>query len=173
MERMRRLVSQLNEAARRYYELDDPVMSDSEYDALYDRLVALEAQLGTRLPDSPTLRVGAAPRVMFEPHTHLVRLWSREKAQNLGGLASWINRAQKRRDEALADGLVLPELSYAVELKFDGLTINLTYDNGLLINAASRGNGLVGETITDQVSTIASIPRRIPYKGKLEVHGEG
>lgn len=167
MDRMRELVDRLNETAYQYYTLDAPTISDKEWDAMYDELVRLEAETGVRLPDSPTRRVGGAVLSAFEPHTHLARLWSMGKAQSIDALREWAQRAEKLRQEA-----GLPELRYVVEHKFDGLTVNLTYEGGALVGAATRGNGVVGEEILAQALTIRSIPLRIPFEGRMEVHGE-
>ena len=167
---MRKLVDWLNETAYQYYTLDDPTVSDREWDAKYDELVRMERETGERLPDSPTRRVGGAVLPYFEPHTHLARLWSMDKAQSVDALRDWARRAEKLRAEANAD---LPAPEYVVEHKFDGLTINLTYENGQLVGAATRGNGVVGEEILPQVRTIRSVPLSIPFQGRMEVHGEG
>ena len=172
MDEMRRLVAEINEASYQYYTLSQPTMTDREWDALYEKLKALEAETGVVLPDSPTRRVGAEPLPEFEPHTHLARLWSMDKAQTKEALADWVRRAEKMRAEAVAGGQSLPPLSYMVEHKFDGLTINLTYENGNLVTAATRGNGVTGEMILPQVMTIRSIPLTVNYPGRFEVHGE-
>ena len=170
MNRMRELVDRLNETAYEYYTLDAPSISDKEWDKMYDELVALERETGERLPDSPTRRVGGEILKAFEPHTHLSRLWSMGKAQSIAALEEWAQRAEKLREAANAE---LPPITYVVEHKFDGLTINLTYENGELIGAATRGNGITGEEILPQVRTIRSVPLKIPFAGRMEVHGEG
>lgn len=170
MNRMRELVDRLNETAYEYYTLDAPSISDKEWDQMYDELVALERETGERLPDSPTRRVGGEILKAFEPHTHLSRLWSMGKAQSIAALEEWAQRAEKMREAANAE---LPPITYVVEHKFDGLTINLTYENGELIGAATRGNGITGEEILPQVRTIRSVPLKIPFAGRMEVHGEG
>ena len=172
MDRMRQLVDYLNETAYQYYTLDAPTISDAEWDALYNELLALEAETGVRLPDSPSRRVGGAILSAFLPHTHIARLWSMDKAQSKDALREWFARAERLRQDAVQGGAELPPLSFVVEHKFDGLTINLTYENGLLINAATRGNGITGEEILPQARTIRSIPLSIPYQGRMEVHGE-
>ena len=172
MEEMRKLVDRLNETAYQYYVLDEPTISDAEWDKLYDRLVQMEQETGERLPDSPTRRVGGEPLTAFEPHTHLARLWSMDKAQSVDALREWYNRAEKLRNEAVAAGADLPALSFVVEHKFDGLKVNLTYESGHLVHAATRGNGIVGEEILPQALTIRSIPVRIPFEGRMEVDGE-
>ena len=161
---MRPLVDRLNETAYAYYVLGEPVISDMQWDQLYDRLTALEKESGVTLPDSPTHRVGGEPLKGFAQHTHLHRLWSMDKVQSLSALADWIRRTEKLAGEE--------RLQYYVEYKFDGLTLNLTYRDGQLVQAATRGNGVTGEAILPQARTIRSVPLTIPYKGLLEVQGE-
>lgn len=176
MQRMEELVRELGKYNYHYYTLDEPLVSDKEYDALYDELVTLEAQTGFVLPDSPTQRVGGELLSGFTPHRHLVPLWSLDKAQNEQQLINWNNRVVKLTSDYNAKNpdSPLPPLSYAVELKFDGLTLNLTYTDGKLVQASTRGNGVVGEGILAQVKTIKSVPLTIPYKeGTIEVQGEG
>lgn len=172
MDDMRSLVDRLNETAYQYYVLDEPTLSDREWDALYDRLVEMERQTGVRLEDSPTRRVGGQPLSAFEQHTHLARLWSMDKAQSEDQLMEWARRAEKLRAQAVDRGQPLEPLSFVVEHKFDGLTINLTYENGALVQAATRGNGVTGEAILPQALTVRQIPLSIPFKGRMEVHGE-
>ncbi|MEA5003454.1 MAG: NAD-dependent DNA ligase LigA, partial [Christensenella sp.] len=167
MERMRELIDKLNEYAYRYYVMDDPSVADVEYDRLYDELLALEKQSGVIEPDSPTQRVGGKLLEGFAKHTHLAPLWSLDKAQSLEDVTLWQQRTNKQIEQ-----LGLKPASYSLEYKFDGLTINLTYDNGFLVGAATRGNGEVGESITEQAKTIHSIPLKIDFKGKMEVQGE-
>lgn len=173
LRQMEEWVKQLNDAAKRYYTTGDSPMSDAQWDALYDRLAALEKELGAVLPDSPTVRVGAEPLKAFAQHRHIQRLWSMDKVQSQEGLAQWLARCQKLHHQ-LSDGSPqpLPPLSYGVEYKLDGLTINLTYRGGQLVQAATRGNGEVGEGILPQVRTVRSIPLSIPFQGLLEVQGE-
>ena len=173
MSRMRELVDRLNETAYQYYTLDNPSISDAEWDRMYDELVQLEAETGERLPDSPTRRVGGEVLQGFESHAHIARLWSMGKAQSIEALEDWARRAEKLREEANAGGAALPPITYVVEHKFDGLTVNLTYEGGRLVQAATRGNGIVGEAILPQVMTIRTIPLVIPFTGRMEVHGEG
>ncbi len=172
-ERMRALVDQLNAASRQYYSLGESPLSDAQWDALYDELAALEKKSGTILIDSPTQRVGAEPLKAFIQHRHLHRLWSMDKVQSKAELQAWLQRCEKLYAQ-LCESLPVtpPPLRYAVEYKLDGLTINLTYRNGQLTQAATRGNGEVGEGILPQVRTIQSIPLSIPYQGLLEVQGE-
>ncbi|MBB6675561.1 NAD-dependent DNA ligase LigA [Cohnella nanjingensis] len=176
LQRIRELVNELNVHAHRYYTEDNPTISDKEYDALYDELSRLEAETGVILPDSPTHRVGGDILKGFEPHRHQSRLWSLDKAQNLEDLKAWAQRANKLIADynAKHPEEPLPAPEYVVELKFDGLTLNLTYTDGELAQASTRGNGVVGEGILAQVRTIRSLPLSIPYReGTIEVQGEG
>lgn len=163
-EKMRTLVDQLNAAARAYYYSGEPIMSDKDYDAVYDELLRLEKETGVVLPDSPTHRVGAEALTAFEPHTHISRLWSMDKVQSIEELDEWIRRTEKLAGTT--------NLTYYVEYKFDGLTLNLTYRDGMLVQAATRGNGVTGEAILPQAWTIRTVPLTIPYQGLLEVQGE-
>lgn len=170
IERMHHLVARLNQYSYHYYVLDDPLVSDGEYDRLYDELVNLERETGTWLPDTPTKRVGDEPVKAFESHRHLAPLWSLDKVKSAGELMEWENRLRRQ----LGTDLMSQEaLEYILEYKYDGLTINLTYENGLLVQAATRGNGEMGEGILAQVKTIGSVPLSIPHKGLVEVQGEG
>ena len=119
------------------------------------------------MPDSPTQRAGGDPLPCFEPHTHIHRLWSLDKVRTREDLIDW-----GRRVERIAESQHLPRVKYALEYKFDGLTINLTYEGGRLLTGATRGNGIVGEDITPQIKTIRTVPLTIPFKGKMEVQGE-
>lgn len=165
---MQSLVDYLNKTAHAYYVLDNPIISDKEWDALYNQLLAMEKETGTVLPDSPTHRVGGEPLADFQKHRHITRLWSMDKAQSEEELSAWFDRTEKLWAQ---DG-TLPPLSYGVEYKLDGLTLNLTYENGVLTEAATRGNGEVGEAILPQARTIQDVPLTIPWKGRIEVQGE-
>lgn len=161
--KMRELVDKLNEYAYHYYVLDNPIISDKEYDELYDELVGLERQTGVVLPDSPTLKVGGDIIPAFRSVPHRSRLYSLDKVKSEGELYEWERRILKA---ARPDG-------YTVEYKYDGLTIVLTYENGRFVRAVTRGNGVIGEDVTAQVLTIKSLPLSIPFKGVVEVQGEG
>lgn len=174
MDRIRNLINEINNLNYHYYTLDEPLITDGEYDLLYDELVKLEKETGLIYPDSPTQIVGGKILDKFEKHTHLQRLFSLQKAQSFQEIREWINRVEKAYNfynNSSQDKL--PEIMYTVELKFDGLTINLTYEDGYLKMASTRGTGIVGEEILDQVKTIKSIPLSIDYKGVMEVSGEG
>ena len=163
-QRMEELIREISKASYAYYVLDDPYISDMQWDRLYDELKSLEAETGTVLPDSPTLRVGGETLKGFEEHVHINRLWSMDKVQSLEELDAWIARTEKLAGKT--------NLQYYVEYKFDGLTLNLTYDRGQLVQAATRGDGVRGEAILQQARTIHSVPKQIPYKGLMEVQGE-
>lgn len=163
MDRMKQLVSLLNKYAYEYYVLDEPTVSDKEYDALYDELCALEKQTGVTLPDSPTKKVGGEPLKDFAPHKHIRRLYSLDKCNSFDALREWDAKIKA----------VYPDCEYTLEYKLDGLTLCLTYRDGLFEGAATRGNGEVGEDVTAQVLTVKSIPLSIDYKGTIEAQGEG
>ena len=163
MDRQRQLTDILNKWAHEYYVLDNPTVSDGEYDKLYDELKKLEEQTGVVLPDSPTRRVGGEPIKAFERHEHIARLFSLDKAVTKEELDAFVTRVGKVGGE---------DVDYTVEYKFDGLTVCLTYDNGEFVRATTRGNGVVGEDVTAQVLTIKSFPLKINYKNLLEVRGE-
>ena len=162
--RMKELVDLLNKYASLYYEQDAPVVSDAEYDALYDELRRLEESEGYSLKNSPTHRVGGAPQKKFEQSKHLLRLYSLDKCQSIDEFYEWCARTEK---------VVSPLPTLTAEYKFDGLTLNLLYDNGKLVQATTRGDGVTGEIVTAQVRTISKLPREIEYKGKIEIQGEG
>ena len=161
MERMRELVDILNKYAYEYYVLDEPTVSDAEYDALYDELVALERELVFVLHDSPTKRVGGETLKNFPSYTHKERLFSLDKAKSIEEVDAFFNRLVKELG-------YLPEVT--LEHKFDGLTLSLTYENGELIRGATRGDGEVGEDVTEQIKTIRTIPLKIKFKGLIEIY---
>ncbi|MCF6465410.1 NAD-dependent DNA ligase LigA [Clostridium sp. Cult2] len=174
IKKMKELIEEINDLNYYYYTLDQPKVSDKEYDLLYDELVKLEKETGTIFPYSPTQRVGGEILDKFEKHFHLERLWSLDKSQNYGELINWDNRIRRLIEEYNNNHEdKLPSPTYVVEYKFDGLTINLTYRDGELVQGATRGNGTVGEAILPQLKTIRTIPLRIDFKGTMEVQGEG
>ncbi|MBR2955653.1 MAG: NAD-dependent DNA ligase LigA [Clostridia bacterium] len=162
--RMKELVELLNKYASLYYEQDAPVVSDAEYDALYDELRRLEESEGYSLKNSPTHRVGGAPQKKFEQTKHLLRLYSLDKCQSIEEFYDWCARTEKT---------ISPLPTLTAEYKFDGLTLNLLYDNGKLVQATTRGDGVTGEIVTAQVRTISKLPKEIKYKGRIEIQGEG
>lgn len=173
MQEMEELVGKLNRYSREYYTLDDPSVSDAEYDLLYERLKKLENETGTVLAASPTQRVGDIILSEFKKHRHKSRLWSLDKAQDEEDLRNWEKRLQKTLDEHNSlESEKLPPLSYVITLKFDGLSVNLTYENGTMIQAATRGTGEIGEEIINQIKTIKTIPQFIQDTTLMEVRGE-
>lgn len=159
---MQELVELLNKYAYEYYVLDNPTVSDGEYDKLYDELVKMEKETGIVLFDSPTKRVGGEPVSSFKKHKHISRLYSLDKALTDEELFDFDRKIKKT-------GI---DTKYTVEYKFDGLTICLTYSDGKFVRATTRGNGTEGEDVTAQVLTIKSFPLKIAYRGLLEVKGE-
>ena len=139
-----------------YYVMDNPETSDAEYDQLLRELSGYESQYPElRTPDSPTQRVGGAPLAIFETVQHRLPLLSLDNAYDEADLRAFDERVRKGLE---FDGAV----EYTAELKIDGLTVALTYENGSLLQAATRGNGLTGENVTANVKTIKSIPLRLP-----------
>lgn len=160
---MEEMVETLNRWAYEYYVLDAPSVSDQHYDALYDRLTALEKKEGRVLPDSPTRRIGGEPLKNFEKYNHLEKSYSLDKVQSFNELEAWVTKIKT----------AYPGAVFTVEYKYDGLNLSITYENGLLIRAVTRGNGVTGEVVTRQVETINSVPLSIEYKELIEVRGEG
>jgi DNA ligase (NAD+) len=163
MTRQETLTQQLLSYAEAYYDADAPKISDAEYDALYDELVQLEEESGFSLPGSPTQKVGASSG-SFLPHTHIRRLYSLDKVRTEEGLKDFANRSIKAAEEK--------SIEFALEYKFDGLTVCLTYENGRFTQGATRGNGITGDGVFEQLKTIKNIPKAIPFQGKMEVQGE-
>lgn len=166
--RMQALVDTLNHYNYAYYTLGEALVTDAEYDAFYDELVRLEQETGLVLPDSPTQKVGAPIAGRFPPHRHLAPLYSLDKATTDGELRNWYERVRRAAEELGIDPVRL-----VLEQKFDGLTVILTYEDGYLTKAATRGDGEVGEMILETVKTIPSVPLSIPEKeGRFEFQGE-
>ena len=163
MTRQEELTQLLARYAEAYYNADAPMISDAEYDALYDELERLEQESGFILPGSPTKKVGSSAGA-FQPHTHIRRLYSLDKVRTQEALNGWADRAVKAAEKKAVE--------FALEYKFDGLTVCLTYENGKFTQGATRGNGVTGDGVYEQLLTIKSIPRTIPFKGKMEVQGE-
>jgi DNA ligase (NAD+) len=174
IQRIHDLVEELNKNAYNYYVLDNPSISDKEYDKKYDELLKLEKEAEYVLPYSPSQRVGDIVLAQFQKYTHRGRLWSLDKAQSMEELREWDNRNRKFLAEYNSSNEdKLPELRYVVTKKFDGLTINCTYDeDGILARAATRGTGAIGEDITAQAKTIKSLPLKIDNDYVFEIHGE-
>ncbi len=163
LERMHQLIDIITEHNYNYYVLDNPTIPDVEYDKLYYELVDLEQELNLVLPSSPTQRVGDNVLESFKKHTHQVRLYSLNKIRDFDALDKWMQEMRAFD----------PDTDFSLEYKFDGLQLVLEYQNGVLQNATTRGNGLVGEDVTLQVKTIKSVPLKIKYTKKLLVQGEG
>lgn len=171
--RIEELVELLNRYSYEYYSLDNPTVSDKEYDEIYDELRSLEKDTGYVLQYSPTQRVGDVILQGFNKYTHKARLWSLDKAQSFDEIREWHNRNVKFLNEMNSKGENLPPLRYVITKKFDGLTINLTYnEDGVMQTAATRGNGETGEDVTAQVKTIREIPLKTSKGDLFEVHGE-
>ena len=162
-ERMNELVALLNRYATEYYTSDNPSVSDSEYDRLYRELVELEAAYPDQvLADSPTHRVGGKVLDGFEKYSHQYPLYSLQDAFSREELEAFDARVRKE----------LPQPTYICELKIDGLSISLTYENGILVAGATRGDGSVGENITENLKRVKDIPLTLPEKLDITVRGE-
>jgi len=156
-------VEQLKKYSYHYYVLDDPITTDEEYDILYHKVVAYEQEYPNEIiSDSPTQRVGDIPQDKFDKAPHLSRMWSLEDLFNHEELETWVNRITKGYGE----------VQFYCEPKFDGASLNLIYDNGILTQAITRGDGSIGEDVTQNAKTIQSIPLSIDYKERIEIRGE-
>ena len=155
LKKQKELTDKLNKARKVYEQGKDEIMSNFEYDKLYDELVALEKKTGTVLADSPTHNVGYEVVSNLEKKTHETPMLSLDKTKDREALVSFL----QGRDGVLS-------------WKLDGLTVVLTYNNGELESAVTRGNGTVGELVTNNAKQFKNIPHRIPFKGKLVVRGE-
>ncbi len=162
-ERMKELVELLNRYATEYYTSDNPSVSDSEYDRLYRELVELEkAHPDQVLPESPTHRVGGKILDGFEKYSHQYPLYSLQDAFSREELDSFDVRVRKELDE----------VTYICELKIDGLSISLTYEQGIFVAGATRGDGSIGENITENLKRVKDIPLSLPEKLDITVRGE-
>jgi len=161
LSRIKELIELVNKYNYAYYTLDAPLVSDKQYDDLYYELVALEKETGIILPDSPTSKVGDVVLDKFEKVKHEKKLYSLNKANTFDELKDWY-------DDMINAGAK----SFSVEYKYDGLRVVAKYENGILKQCATRGNGLIGEDITAQVKTIRNVPKSIKYRGDLTVMGE-
>ena len=163
-QKMKDLIEKINKASYSYYVLDNPIISDKEWDKMYYELLDLENQTGIILPNSPSQKIGGEVLDGFKKVIHLNKLMSLGKAQTIGEILDWDSRNQnifKFKNE------------FSVEYKFDGLSLAITYENGKLVQAATRGNGEIGEDVTAQVKTIRTVPLEIDYKGLIIIQGEG
>ena len=153
--RMNQLVTTLNEARRTYEQENRSIMSDFEYDKLYDELVELEKELGVTFSNSPTINVGYQVISELPKEQHERPLLSLDKTKDIGQLVDFLG-----------------DKKGVISWKLDGLTVVLTYENGQLVKGVTRGNGEVGEVITNNVRTFKGLPLQIPYKGELVIRGE-
>ena len=170
---MQQLRAQLHHHAWRYYTLDEPEIPDAEYDRLFRELQALEARHPERIsPDSPTQRVGGAVLDAFAPVRHAVPMLSIRTETDTEARGAEAFDARIRRELKLSEAD--PPVSYVAELKFDGLAMSLRYEDGVLVQAATRGDGETGEDVTPNVRTIGQVPLRLPegIPPVLEVRGE-
>ena len=167
--RLDALREEVNHHLYRYHVLDEPEISDADYDRLFDELKALEEEHPDLItPDSPTQRVGAPPSERFRKVQHLTPMGSLEKVTDDSGLLKWADDVRKRLDSD-------EPVAYVIEPKIDGLAINLTYEDGLLIRGATRGDGVQGEDVTVNLRTIPSVPLKMRGDGLppvAEVRGE-
>ena len=155
LQRMKELVEKLDQAAKTYYQEDREIMSNQEYDSLYDQLEQLEKETGTVLTNSPTVRVEYEAVNELPKEEHPSPMLSLDKTKDREVLRGFIGNHK-----------------CLLSWKLDGLTIVLTYENGELVKAVTRGNGIVGEVITNNARVCKNIPLRIPYKGQLVLRGE-
>ena len=154
-ERMRELVDLLNQARRAYEQENTEIMSNFEYDRLYDELLALEQELGTTLASSPTVNVGYEVLSELPKERHEKPMLSLDKTKEVERLREFVGDQQA-----------------VISWKMDGLTIVLTYENGILVKAVTRGNGEIGEVVTNNAKVFRNIPLSIPFKGELVLRGE-
>jgi DNA ligase (NAD+) len=175
-QRIAQLRTEINYHAYRYHTLDDPIISDAAYDQLMQELRALEEARPELITfDSPTQRVGAAPRDEFEKVVHPIPMTSLGNAFDDDDMRAWLARIGR----LLPDDVAITDLTFVVEPKFDGLAVALTYEAGVLVRGATRGNGIEGENVTANLRTVKNIPLRIPaaHDGPpapagIEVRGE-
>ncbi|MGL5074638.1 MAG: DNA ligase LigA-related protein, partial [Waterburya sp.] len=155
MQKVVQLREQLQKAGYAYYVLDNPIMEDAVYDQLYRQLQDLETEYPELITaDSPTQRVGEKPASKFTSVKHNIPVYSLENAFNPEDLAKWETRWQRQLED-------IPNFQYVCELKIDGNAIALTYEDGILVRGATRGDGVTGEEITQNIKTIRTIPLRL------------
>lgn len=170
-DRAKKLREQISDLRYRYHVLDDPTITDEVYDSLTQELVDIEEKYpDLKTPDSPTQRVGGQPLDKFKKVKHKVRQWSFNDAFEEEDILAWDERNKKGLESKLSKK---PEkIGYTCELKIDGLHVVLTYEKGVLITAATRGDGVVGEDVTMNVKTIGSVPLRLQKEVDVVVEGE-
>lgn len=165
------LINELNRYSYEYYTLDEPTITDEEYDKQYKLLEILEKETNTVLPNSPTQKIGSSVLKSFKQVNHKNKLWSLDKAQTIDELIRWHNR-----NVIFCNNNNLPNPEYIVTKKYDGLTLKIDYDsNNQYIQGSTRGNGEIGEDVTPQVQTIINLPLKLNNNNKhsISVHGEG
>ena len=154
-ERIKELVATLNEAAKAYYQYDEEIMSNLAYDTLYDELVSLEKSTGLIMSNSPTQKVGYEILSELPKERHAEPMLSLDKTKSVDDLSAWLGDKEG-----------------VMSWKMDGLTVVLTYEDGALVKAVTRGNGEIGEVITNNARVFANLPRSISYKEQLVIRGE-
>ncbi len=164
IDEMKVLTEKINKASYNYYVLDNPTISDKEWDEMYYRLLEIEKLTGIILPNSPSQKVGGETLEKFQKVTHSHKLYSLAKAQSMSEIIDWNTRNQN---------IYSFKEEFSVEYKFDGLSLCITYNDGKLVRAATRGNGEIGEDVTEQVKTIRTVPLNIDFKGEIDIQGEG
>ncbi len=169
--KIKTLREQLNYHSNRYYVMDDPEISDAEYDRLYRELSELEKQFPEFItPDSPTQRVGAAPAKAFNTVAHTLPMLSLDNSLNEEDIRAFDDRIKNFLK-------ISTEIEYVCEVKLDGLAVELVFDNGLFSVASTRGDGVTGEDVTNNIKTIKSVPLKLlvsngPLPARLEARGE-
>ena len=161
-QKIEQLVKELNKYAYEYYVLDNPSVSDDEYDRLYRQLKTLEDETGYRLPDSPTNRVGDVVNDKFDKISHKIKMMSIDDVFDESEVVKFVNDMKK----------INPNVTFSCELKIDGLSVSCIYEKGILVSASTRGNGSVGEVITNNVKMIPSVPLKLVDPIDCEVRGE-
>ena len=177
MEKMLELIEKLNRWNYEYYTLDNPSVSDKEWNEEYDKLVKLEKEIGIVLPNSPTQKVGGIVLEGFEKVEHKNKLWSLDKANSFDEVKDWIITCETFiKDYNRTHPTKLPQPKYLVQKKFDGLTVKCDYANNDYIQGSSRGTGMIGENFTEQVKSIINLPLQLKDNSKqasfLSAHGE-
>ncbi|MDD7296925.1 MAG: NAD-dependent DNA ligase LigA, partial [Helicobacter bilis] len=181
-------IKTLNLYAKHYYELDDPIASDSEYDMLYKAVKLYEENNMDKISkDSPTQRIGDKILKDFSKNKHKRRMWSLEDVFSYDDLCEWLTklsnailRIQKNSitptlfdtDIDQTDSIDINTLHFCISPKYDGMSLNLLYENGILQSATTRGDGEIGELVTQNAKTLHSLPHTIPFKGSIEIRGE-
>ncbi len=156
-------IDTLNMWSDAYYNKDNPIATDEEYDLLYHKVLAYEIKNPKHKSlDSPSNRIGDKIYTLLSKGTHIKRMWSMEDVFNSSELKQWVEKITNKVDK----------VSFYCEAKLDGLSLNLLYENGKLIKAITRGNGLVGEDVTNNARVVSGIPKIIKYKDKIEIRGE-